>query len=185
MKSHRPKGNIKKPTVNLFTFNSSVLFYAISVLRELLAPAWGFLWGKGQPDCPHHPCCSLELHWIGQRKKELKLWFCIIPSTLKLWYLWNNSCGEQWDGAIYQILIDFIITSVFQIVHCHLMMKVQSFTCTSVHTHSLLKIFQSCWVNKAALKCISYLRQIKSVALVQEAVHKMKHPGPLGDDWFS
>lgn len=29
-----------------------------------------------------------------------------------------------------------------------------------------------------------YLRQIKSVTLVQEAVYKMKHPGPSGDDWF-
>lgn len=53
-----------------------------------------------------------------------------------------------------------------------------------VHTHPF-KIFQRCWVNKAALKCISYLRLIKSLALVQEAVHKMKHPGLLGDDWFS
>lgn len=140
MKSRRPKGSIKKPTANLFTFNNSILFHVISVLGELLAPARGFLWGKGQPDCPHHPFCSLQLHWTGQRKKEL--WFCIIPSILKPWYLWNNGCGEQWDGAMYQILIDFIITSVFLIVHCHLMLKVQPSTHTPVHTHILLKYFK-------------------------------------------
>lgn len=51
--------------------------------------------------------------------------------------------------------------------------------CICVHTHPF-KIFQSCWVNKAALKCISYLRLIKSLALVQEAVHKMKQPRAFG-----
>lgn len=40
---------------------------------------------------------------------ELKLWFCPVSGALK-----TDTCdGEQPDGAMYQILIDFIIASVF------------------------------------------------------------------------
>lgn len=117
--------------------------------------------------------------------KEFKLWFCLSLGALKQWYLWNTGCGEQRDGAICQILIDFMITSVFMIVHCHLnhSLILPKRTCACTHTHRPF-YNNSDLLNKIVLKNI-YLRQIKWVVLVQEVVYKMNHPGTLGDDWFS
>lgn len=87
---------------------------------------------------------------------ELKLWFCPISGALK-----TDTCGgEQPDGAMYQILIDFIIASVF--LNCsvsfHDEMKSDHLLVTPLPPQTFI-ITQSCWVNQ--VKEDFYLKQIK------------------------
>lgn len=101
---------------------------------------------------------------------ELKLRFCPISGALK-----TDTCGgERPDGAMYQILIDFIIASVF--LNCsvsfHDEMKSDHLlvlTPPRLPTQTFI-LTQSCWVNQAEEDF--YLKQIKWVVL-KEAVFKV------------
>lgn len=68
MKSHKPKGNIKSQLL-ICLLSTAPFPFMWSVFGELLAPEGSFLWGKGQPDYPHHPCGSLQPHWTGRGER--------------------------------------------------------------------------------------------------------------------
>lgn len=158
-KSHKPKSNIKSQLLICLLSTAPFPFIRSPCLRSFWHLRGVFFEVRVSQTILITPVAHFS-HAGLDGGKELKLWLCIISGALKQWYLWNKGCGEQRDGAMYQILIDFMITSVFLIVHCHLMMKVQSFTHTPAHTHTHTHpfiIIQSHWVNKAALKCISTL----------------------------
>lgn len=158
LKSHRPKGNIKNLVICLL----STAPFALMLGRFWHLP--GVFFELRVSQTVHiTPVAHFSYTGLNEGRNNLR---CGFVWLLELWNRDNFGIkGSEMVLCIKSCLVLWLLQSSS-------LFFVKSWSpAVLLHTHPF------CWVFKAALKCIYYLKQIKSVALIQEVV-------PLGGDWL-